>query len=77
MTWYQTIRGNHIFLRLPIENRFCKHGQSYNCGFGTCALDGSRRNLAECGAKCTKFKPTFGQRLKLAFRILSWRGSNQ
>lgn len=78
MTWYQTIRGHHIFLRLPITNKWCANAKSsYDCGFGTCSLDGSYRNLAECPAKCPRFKPMLGQRLKMACKIIFWRGSNQ
>lgn len=76
MTWYQALRGNYIFLRLPIKNKFCAHGKPYDCGFGTCALDGRECNLAECPGKCLKFKPVLSQRLALAFRLLFWRGSN-
>ena len=66
------IRGNYIFLRLPLDNKLCIHGHSYSCGFGTCDLDGSDHNMAECPTKCDKFKPSFYQRFKLALKILFW-----
>ena len=73
MAWYQALRGSHVFLRLPINNKFCANGHSYKCGFGTCKLDGSSRNLAECSGKCLKFKPSLGERIKMAWTILRWK----
>lgn len=74
MAWFQGLRGNFIYIRLPAGKRKCAYANpsAWRCGHGYCLLDGSKRNLAECRSKCQRFKPTFWERVRIAWSVITW-----
>ena len=58
MAWYGAMRGNSLFLRIPLKSREC----SYDCNYDSCTC------------RCDKFKPTFRERLRMAWMMLAWKG---
>lgn len=65
---------NYLVIRVPLKNKTCANTtRRFNCSFANCKLDNSRRNLDKCARTCHKFKPVFWERVRLAWKVLTWK----